>query len=71
MQTCTSECSPVLAPLSEGQHGDLLAFLEHCWGCLTPSELACAVYPVLSAYANPETLVSGNPQSWHVLCIRS
>ncbi|KAF5833286.1 hypothetical protein DUNSADRAFT_10451 [Dunaliella salina] len=51
---------PVLAPPIEGQHGDLVAFLEHCWGSLTPSELACAVYPHLSAYADPDTVVCSN-----------
>eukprot|EP00200_Dunaliella_tertiolecta_P008044 CAMPEP_0202381876 /NCGR_PEP_ID=MMETSP1127-20130417/39382_1 /ASSEMBLY_ACC=CAM_ASM_000462 /TAXON_ID=3047 /ORGANISM="Dunaliella tertiolecta, Strain CCMP1320" /LENGTH=964 /DNA_ID=CAMNT_0048980955 /DNA_START=356 /DNA_END=3245 /DNA_ORIENTATION=- len=52
--------SPVLAPPVEGQHGDLVAFLEHCWGSLTPSELACAVYPHLTAYADPDTVVCSN-----------
>ncbi|KAL6760798.1 hypothetical protein V8C86DRAFT_2548426 [Haematococcus lacustris] len=49
--------SPLLAPPVEGQHPDLLAFLEHMWGSLPPGELVRAVYPVLSSWADNDTLV--------------
>ncbi|KAJ9517351.1 hypothetical protein QJQ45_016723 [Haematococcus lacustris] len=49
-----SRCWP---PPVEGQHPDLLAFLEHMWGSLPPGELVRAVYPVLSSWADNDTLV--------------
>ena len=41
-----------------GQHPDERVALCHLWGSLPPAELRCALYPTLSSYSNPDTLVS-------------
>jgi hypothetical protein len=56
---CMCAHSPLLTPPVEGQHPDLVTFLEAMWGALPPGELVRAVYPVLSSYLDPETPVGG------------
>ena len=41
-----------------GQHPDERVALRHLWGSLPPAELRCALYPTLSSYSDPDTLVS-------------
>ena len=41
-----------------GQHPDERVALRHLWGALPPAELRCALYPTLSSYSDPDTLVS-------------
>lgn len=36
---------------------DYITALQHLWSGLPPAELQRAIYPTLSSYANPDTLV--------------
>ncbi|WIA11779.1 hypothetical protein OEZ85_011873 [Tetradesmus obliquus] len=49
--------SPLLSSAAQ-YHSDLTAYLHHLWCCLPPRELAKAVYPGLSAFADPDTLIA-------------
>jgi hypothetical protein len=50
--------SPLLSSAAQ-YHTDLTAYLHHLWGCLPSKELVKAVYPALSAWANPEEVLVG------------
>ena len=50
--------SPLLSSAAQ-YHTDLTAYLHHLWGCLPSKELVKAVYPALSAWANPEEVLAG------------
>ena len=41
-----------------GQHPDERVALRHLWASLPHAELRCALYPTLSSYSDPDTLVS-------------
>ncbi|KAF6265854.1 hypothetical protein COO60DRAFT_1697553 [Scenedesmus sp. NREL 46B-D3] len=49
--------SPLLSSAAQ-HHSDLTAYLHHLWCCLPPRELAKAVYPGLSAFADSDTLIA-------------
>lgn len=55
--------SPLLlgAPSSVTRQMDVAAAMQALWCALPPSEAACATYPVLSSYSDPDTLVSSLP----------
>lgn len=59
--------SPLLSSAAQ-YHSDLTAYLHHLWCALPPHELAKAVYPGLSAFADPDRLIAtGLPLSRHSL----
>ena len=50
--------SPLLAQTPRGNpHPDLRSVTHHLWEALPPNLLSCAVYPRLSSYRDPDTLV--------------
>ena len=52
--------SPLLASewrLIRRAHPDAPAALRHLWAGLPPRDLRCAVYPTLSSFSDPDTLV--------------
>ena len=54
--------SPVLQQSGAGSsalstQADAAAAAHALWSALPPAELACAIYPVLSSYTDPDTLV--------------
>ena len=51
--------SPLLTELKQ-QHPDLRTAMCHLWASLPAQELRTAVYPLLSSFSNPDTLVSHN-----------
>lgn len=48
--------SPLLTDVKQ-QHPDLRTAICHLWASLPPRELRTAVYPLLSSFSNPDTLV--------------
>jgi hypothetical protein len=59
--------SPLLSSAAQ-YHSDLTAYLHHLWCDLPPHELAKAVYPRLTAFADPDRLIAaGLPLSRHSL----
>lgn len=48
--------SPLLTDVKQ-QHPDLRTAICHLWASLPPQELRTAVYPLLSSFSNPDTLV--------------
>jgi hypothetical protein len=59
--------SPLLSSAAQ-YHSDLTAYLHHLWCALPPHELAKAVYPGLSAFADTDHLIAtGLPLSRHSL----
>lgn len=40
-----------------GQHPDERVVLNHLWGSLPPSEIRCALYPMLSSFSDLDTMV--------------
>lgn len=59
--------SPLLSSAAQ-YHSDLTAYLHHLWCALPPHELAKAVYPGLTAFADPDRLIAtGLPLSRHSL----
>lgn len=49
--------SPLLTVLKQ-QHADVRTAICHLWASLPPQELRTAVYPLLTSFSNPDTLVS-------------
>ena len=40
-----------------GQHPDQRVALSHLWSSLPPTEIRCALYPVLSSFSDMDTMV--------------
>lgn len=59
--------SPLLSSAAQ-YHSDLTAYLHHLWCALPPQELSKAVYPRLTAFVDPATLIASRlPLSRHSL----
>ena len=56
--------SPLLSPRPDS-HPDAPVAAAHLWAALPPEELQRCIYPILSSYTDPDTLVRVSPPFVH------